>query len=728
MIKKKDLGFLRVTHLRGPNIWTYRPVIEVVVDIGALEDSPSNTLPGLYERLVAWLPGLVVHRCGVGEHGGFLERLREGTWAGHILEHVVLELQNLAGMRTGFGKTRSTGETGVYKMAFRTREEHVGRAALAAGRDLLMAAIDDTPYDVAANVAILKDLVDQHCLGPSTAHIVEAATERKIPSIRLTDGNLVQLGHGAAQRRIWTAETDRTSAIAESIASDKDLTKSLLKSCGVPVPEGSLVRSAEEAWEEAQDIGLPVVIKPYDGNHGRGVSLNLMTESDVVAAYQLASRKGDSKSVIVERFIAGDEHRILVVGKQVVAVAKGESLWVTGDGKSNIIELVDSQINTDPRRGSGEDSPLNALAPEKGAEIILELERQGMTAWSVPQAGQKVLIQPNGNVAFDVTDTIHPSVAHAAALAARVVGLDIAGVDLVCEDISRPLDEQRGAIIEVNASPGLLAHLKPANGEARPVGTAIIAHLFEAHEDGRIPIVGVTGTLGTSLISRLVGCLVNLTGIHVGVVSGQGMYLDQRQVVSGDCIKWDAGQRLLINRTLKTAVFESNARMILTEGLAYDKCQVGIVTDMEGAADLAEFYIRDADDMANVIRTQVDVILPQGVAVLNADNAAVAELAELCDGKVIFYAVDPDNEVVARQRAAGERTVFVRANYIVLASGTEETALLPLVALKPATAKYPASVLAAVAAAWALDVAPELLAAGLRTFDAAPKTSAPSAH
>jgi len=724
MTKKKDLGFLRVTHLRGPNIWTYRPVIEVVVDIGALEDSPSNTLPGLYERLVEWLPGLVVHRCGVGEHGGFLERLRDGTWAGHILEHVVLELQNLAGMRTGFGKTRSTGETGVYKMAFRTREEHVGRAALAAGRDLLMAAIDDTPYDVAANVAILKDLVDQHCLGPSTAHIVEAATERKIPSIRLTDGNLVQLGHGAAQRRIWTAETDRTSAIAESIASDKDLTKSLLKSCGVPVPEGSLVRSAEEAWEEAQDIGLPVVIKPYDGNHGRGVSLNLMTESDVVAAYQLASRKGDSKSVIVERFIAGDEHRILVVGKQVVAVAKGESLWVTGDGKSNIIELVDSQINTDPRRGSGEDSPLNALAPEKGAEIILELERQGMTAWSVPQAGQKVLIQPNGNVAFDVTDTIHPSVAHAAALAARVVGLDIAGVDLVCEDISRPLDEQRGAIIEVNASPGLLAHLKPANGEARPVGTAIIAHLFEAHEDGRIPIVGVTGTLGTSLISRLVGCLVNLTGIHVGVVSGQGMYLDQRQVVSGDCIKWETGQRLLINRTLKTAVFESNARMILTEGLAYDKCQVGIVTDMEGVEDLAEFYIRDADDMANVIRTQVDVILPHGVAVLNAENEAVAELAELCDGKVIFYAVDPDNEVVARHRAAGERTVFVRANYIVLADGAEETALLPLVALKPATAKYPASVLAAVAAAWALDVTPELLAAGLRTFDAAPKQSA----
>ncbi|MDL2355994.1 MAG: cyanophycin synthetase [Pseudomonadota bacterium] len=725
MINKKDLAFLRVTHLRGPNIWTYRPVIEVVIDIGALEELPSNLIPGLYERLVESLPGLVVHRCGVGSHGGFLERLREGTWAGHILEHVVLELQNLAGMRTGFGKTRSTGDAGVYKMAFRTREEHVGRAALAAGRALLLAAIDDTAFDLAAQVAILKELVDDHCLGPSTAHIVEAATERKIPALRLTDGNLVQLGHGAAQRRIWTAETDRTSAIAESIASDKDLTKSLLAACGIPVPEGSLVRSAEEAWEEAQDIGLPVVVKPYDGNHGRGVSLNLVTEADVVAAYHLASRKGDSKSVIVERYITGDEHRILVVGKQVVAVAKGESLWVTGDGVATVSALVDSQINTDPRRGSGEDAPLNALAPENGAEIILELERQGMTAWSVPQAGQKVLIQPNGNVAYDVTDTIHPSIAFAAALAARVVGLDIAGVDLVCEDIARPLEEQRGAIIEVNASPGLLAHLKPANGPARPVGTAIIAHLFAPEEDGRIPIVGVTGTLGTSLIAKLTGCLLQLTGKHVGVVSGQGMYLDHRQVVSGDCIKWEAGQRLLINRTLKAAVFESNARMILSEGLAYDKCQVGIVTDMEGIADLAEFYIRDADDMANVIRTQVDVILPHGVAVLNAENEAVAELSNLCDGKVIFYAIDPDNAIVARHRAAGERTVVVRGGAIVIADGADETVLLPLASLKASTARYPASLLAAVAAAWALDVSPELLAAGLRTFDATPKPSAP---
>jgi cyanophycin synthetase len=721
MTKKKDITFLRVTHLRGPNIWTYRPVIEAVLDIGELEDFPSNTLPGLYQRLTTWLPGLVEHRCGVGSRGGFLERLRDGTWSGHILEHVVLELQNLAGMRTGFGKTRGTGARGIYKMAFRTRDDLVGRAALEAGHDLLMAAINDTPFDLTARVAALQDLVDRHCLGPSTAHIVEAATERRIPSIRLTDGNLVQLGHGAAQRRIWTAETDRTSAIGESIASDKDLTKTLLASCGVPVPEGSVVRSAAEAWEQAQDIGLPVALKPRDGNHGRGVSLNLVTEADVAAAYAIASEEGDSSAVLVERFIPGNEHRVLVVGNQVVAAARGESLWVRGDGKSNILALCDSQINTDPRRGATEEFPLNPVLPQESEEILLDLKRQGLTPQSVPQRGQKVLIQLNGNVADDVTDQLHPSVVYAATLAARVVGLDIAGIDLVAEDISRPLEEQRGAIIEVNSSPGLLAHIKPASGQPRQIGTAIVGHLFGPGESGRMPLVGVTGTRGASLVARLVGCLVHLTGKHVGVANGEGLYLDQRQVTAGDCTGFDAGQRLLINRTVQAAVFESNARTILAEGLPYDRCSVGVVTDLGDAADLGEFYIRDQADLTNVVRSQIDVVLSDGAAVLNAADPAVVELAELCDGRVIFYAQDEHNGTMARHRAAGERIVFVREGRIVLAEGSAETPLLELAKIKPATARHPETVLAAVAAAWALEVPADLICAGLRTFDAAPR-------
>jgi cyanophycin synthetase len=720
MTKKKDIQFLRVTHLRGPNIWTYRPVIEAWLDIGELEDFPSNKLPGFNARLCAWLPGLVEHRCGVGERGGFLERLELGTWAGHILEHVVLELQNMAGMKTGFGKTRSTGEHGIYKMAFRTRDAVVGRAALEAGHRLLMAAINDEAFDMEGTVARLTELVDRYCLGPSTANIVDAATDRRIPSIRLTEGNLVQLGHGAAQRRIWTAETDRTSAIGESIASDKDLTKTLLASCGVPVPEGTLVRSAEAAWEEAQDIGLPVVVKPVDGNHGRGVTLNLMTEAEVTTAYAIAAEAGDSSAVLVERFIPGNEHRLLVVGKQVVAVARGESLWVTGDGVSNVIQLCDTQINTDPRRGETEEHPLGRVTPHD-SEILLDLKRQGLAPESVPQAGQKVLIQMNGNVSDDVTDLIHPEVAHVAALAARVVGLDIAGIDLVCEDISRPLEEQRGAIIEVNSSPGLLAHIKPASGQPRNVGAAIVSHLFAEGENGRIPIVGVTGTLGTSLIARLLGCLLNAAGKHAGVANGEGLYLDGREVQKGDCTGFAAGERLLINRNMEAAVFESNARSILAGGLPYDRCTVGVVTDMGDLASVDEFYVRDAEALATVVRSQVDVILSEGAAVLNAADPEVVKLAELSDGGVIFYAMDEANPVMVQHRAQGERAVFARNNHIVLAVGSEETTLLDLAKIKPATVKHPASVLAATAAAWALGLPHDLICGGLRAFDATPK-------
>ncbi|QJE01101.1 cyanophycin synthetase [Massilia forsythiae] len=718
MTNKKDIDILRVTHLRGPNIWTYRPVIEAWLDLGELEECPSNTLAGLYERLTGWLPGLVEHRCGVGERGGFLERLRDGTWCGHILEHVVLELQNLAGMKTGFGKTRSTADDGIYKMAFRTRDEVVGRAALKAGHALLMAAINDTAFDLPATVFELTELVDRFCLGPSTNSIVDAATERRIPAIRLTDGNLVQLGHGAAQRRIWTAETDRTSAIAESIASDKDLTKSLLASCGVPVPEGSLVRSAAAAWDEAQDIGLPVVVKPVDANHGRGVSLNLMTEADVHAAYAIASEEGESSAVLVERFVPGSEHRLLVVGQKVVAAARGESLWVSGDGISTIVQLCDSQINVDPRRGEAEEFPLSPVLPAESEENQLQLKRQGMTPQSIPAAGQKVLIQLNGNVADDVTDLVHPDVAYMAALAARIVGLDIAGIDLVCEDIGRPLLDQRGAIIEVNASPGLLAHIKPASGEARPVGAAIVEHLFADGESGRIPLVGVTGTTDAALAARLVGSVLHLAGKHVGVANREGLFLDRRQVDARDGTRFEAGQRLLINRTVQAAVFESNARTILESGLPYDRCRVGIVTDMGSIADVEHLYIRDRDALANVVRSQVDVVLSDGAAVLNAADPDVVELAGFSDGEVLFYAADETDATLRARRDAGHRVAFLRQRRIVLAQGAAESTLLALDKVSAQVADQPLAALAAAAAAWALDVPHDLICAGLRTFGA----------
>ena len=720
MTAQKNIDILRVQYLRGPNIWTYRPVIEAWLDIGSLEAHPSNTLPGFYERLTAQLPGLVEHKCSPGVRGGFLQRLQEGTWAAHIVEHVTLEIQNLAGMQTSFGKARQTSQTGVYKVAFRTRQEQVGRRALVAARDLVVAAINDTPYDLEAELSVLRDMVDSLCLGPSTSNIVDAATERKIPSIRLTDGNLVQLGYGIAQRRIWTAETDQTSAIAEEIASDKDLTKSLLKACGVPVPEGSLVNSAEEAWEAAQDIGLPVAIKPYDGNHGRGVALDLSDQASIAKAFHVAKQQSGG-SVIVEKFIPGNEHRLLVVGKRVIAAARGESAWVQGDGHSTVAQLVDLQLNTDPRRGTGEDAPLNVIDLRDNPEVALELERAGLHAQSVPAKDQRVLIQRNGNVAWDVTDEMHPSVAATAALAARVVGLDIAGVDMVMEDIRQPMKSQKGAVIEVNASPGLLSHIKPAIGTPRNVGKAIAEHLFAPDADGRIPIIGITGTHNTGRLARLIAWLVHISGKHVGLACSEGLYLDGRRVEASDCAHWEPSQRLLINRSVQAAVFENSSAMILGEGLAYDRCAVGVVTNIGWDESLRHFDIQDAEETFKVTRTQVDVVLPTGTAVLNASDPQVVKLAELCDGKVIFYALHADNPTLVAHRAAGERVVFVHNGEVVLAHHDEEIPLVPLHTLKPAKAAQPELVMAAVAAAWALNIPVELIAAGLRTFDSNPK-------
>ncbi|HEX4856249.1 MAG TPA: acetate--CoA ligase family protein, partial [Limnobacter sp.] len=433
---QKRLVILRTMWLDGPNIWTYRSCIEALVDIQELEQFPSNLLPGFNERLTAVLPGLSEHRCGIGEPGGFLLRLRDGTYAAHILEHVVIELHLLAGLDVGFGKARETSKSGVYKMVFRTPDPVVGMACLEAGVRLIHAAIENTEFDLQAEMKVIKHHCDMHGLGPSTQHILDAAYERRIPIIRLNDGNLAQLGHGNQQQRIWTAETSRTSAIAEGIAADKDLCKELLAQCGVPVPEGEFAKTAERAWEIAQDIGFPVVVKPVDGNQGRGVSLELSRKEDIEKAWALAWEESYS-GVIVEKFIRGAEHRILVVDYKVAAVSRGEVVCVTGDGRTHLQGLIDQQINTDPRRGDTEITPLDTVHIETNRVVKLEVERQGYSADSIIPDGKKVIIERNSNASEDVTDIIHPEIARLCCMAARVVGLDVAGIDLVCEHIDR---------------------------------------------------------------------------------------------------------------------------------------------------------------------------------------------------------------------------------------------------------------------------------------------------
>jgi cyanophycin synthetase len=718
----KDIQILRMNYLRGPNIWTYRPIIEALIDLGEMEDHPSNKIDGFNDRINGWLPGLVEHHCGVGHRGGFLTRLVGGTWMGHIMEHVSIELQLLAGARAEFGKAREISKRGIYKVVFRTEHEELGRESFLAARELVMAAANNKPFDITATVDHLKKIADLRCLGPSTACIVDAAVERKTPFIRLTEGNLVQLGYGSKQRRIWTAETDRTSAIAESISSDKDLTKRLLTQCGIPVPEGQIVKTADEAWEAAQDIGLPVVVKPLDGNRGWGVSLDVNTEEGVRTAWTAAEKEGSE--VLIERYVRGDEHRVLVVGDRVVAATRGETACITGDGLSTVEQLIDSQINTDPRRGIAEGFPLDLirLHTPRGEMSLLEIQRQGLTPDSVPEKGRVVVVQRNGNLNNDVTDLVHPEVSAVATLAARVIGLDIAGIDIVTQDISRPLEETKGAIIEVNAGPGLLMHVKPAVGQPRPVGKAIVEHLFGAHESGRIPVVGIVGSQQTTELSQLVAWLLHLSGKRTGLACKDGLYMDQQHLGKTDSRGFEASERLLINRALDAAVFETTPAHILDEGLAYDRCLVGIVTNMpETTATLIDKHdIQTPEQMRTVVRTQIDLVLPEGAAVLNADEQAVTTLAELSDGEVVYYAKAQDNATLMAHLRQSGRAVFCKDGHVILARGDQETQLfhldLELIARLLKDGLHISTLLAAVAAAWSLDIAPLLIRAGLKNF------------
>jgi cyanophycin synthetase len=710
-----DIRILEIRTLRGPNRWTYPQVIEALVDIGELEDYPSNTLPGFVDRLVAWVPNLAEHRCSYGEPGGFVRRLQEGTWPCHIMEHVTLELQNMAGMPGGFGKARETSRRGVYKVVVSAYQDDIARAALREARELLLAAIEDRAYDMAATMKRLRRMVDRLWLGPSTACIVEAAEQRRIPINRLNEGNLVQLGHGANQRRIWTAETDRTSAIAEGISKDKDLTKQLLASVGVPVPEGEFVRSPAQARAVAESLGFPVVVKPYDGNHGRGVCINLMSGDEVEAAYATALEEGSG--VLVERFIRGYEHRLLVVAGKMVAAARGDLAFVVGDGRQTIQQLIDSQLNSSPLRGAAEDSPLNPVRIDTAAR--LELARQGLDATSVLPEGQRVLIQRNGNVAIDCTAEVHPSTATLVALAARVVGLDIAGIDLVAEDISKPLAEQAGAVVEVNAGPGLLMHLKPAEGLPQPVGGAIVDHLFPPGDAGRIPIVGVAGHHGTTEVARLVAHLLRATGKRLGVATRDGLSVGTRTIHRGDSTGWDAARGLLMNRSVEAAVFENPPRIMAEQGLAYDRCLVGVVTSLDREAAFEDLCIEAGDPMWGVLRTQVDVVLPEGTAVLNGDDEQVADMGRLCDGHVILYGRDGSAPAIVAHRGTGRRATFARGSDLVLADSREEIVLAGLLATGDAQAILPAA-----AVAWALSFSPEAIRAGIESYHAGEATRA----
>jgi len=707
--------------LRGPNQWASFPVLEVMVDLGRLEDFPSHTLPGFNDRIMAWLPTMIEHRCSIGERGGFFQRLRTGTWMGHVLEHVTLELQSLAGSIVGYGRARETATRGVYWVVIEYKEEAFAIEALHTAHRLLQAAIDDTPFDVAAEVARLRKVLLAEQLGPSTRSIVNAAVARGIPVRRLNDGSLVRLGQGAKQRRIVAAETDQTSAIAEAIAQDKDLTRSLLAEAGIPVPEGRVVSDAADACAVADEIGTPVVVKPRDGNQGRGVSVNLTAREEIERAWQIARAEGDE--VVVERYVPGGDYRLLVIGGKMAAAAHRRPPIVIGDGLSTVRQLVD-RVNEDPRRCGGHSCSLSPIEIDEVALAVLA--DQGLEPASIPEHERTVFLRTNANLstggtAEDVTDIVHPAVAALAVEAARVIGLDIAGIDVIADDIAVPLETQHGAIIEVNAGPGLRMHLEPAAGTPRDVGAAIVDTLFAPGDDGRIPVAAVTGTNGKTTVVRLLSHLAATGGGTVGTTCTEGVFIGARQIDSGDCSGPKSARRVLAHPSVTTAVLETARGGILREGCGFDFCDVAVVTNIGAGDHLGIDGIDTPERLAWVKGAIVAAVRPgKGTAVLNAADPLVVGMKKWCKGQVVYFALDPAHPLIVEHLAQGGLAATVRDGWIVLCDGPRETRLahldrVPLVH-RGLVSFQVENVLAAAAAAWRLGVPLELVRLGLESF------------
>ncbi len=636
-----------------------------------------------------------------------------------LLERLTLSLQQQAGCSVEFGRTIATATRGVFQVAVEYSEEDVGRLALALAHECCTSLLTQAAFDLEAAIARLRELDEDIRLGPSTGAIVAAAVARDIPFRRLTDGSLVQFGWGSRQRRIQAAESDSTDAIAETIAQDKDLTKMLLRDAGVPVPEGRPATSADEAWETAQALGGRVVVKPRDGNQGKGVAVNLSTREEVLAAWETA--RAISDEVIVERYLPGEDFRLLVVGDRLVAAAHREPPRVTGDGVRTIRELIED-VNRDPCRSDGHATSLTRIRLDDIARSVLAA--QGFTPDSIPAAGTRVTLRHNANLstggsANDVTDEVHPEVAARAVEAAQAVGLDICGVDVVCESVRYPLERQGGGIVEVNAAPGLRMHLQPSSGKGRAVGEAIIDAMFAPGENGRIPVVAVTGTNGKTTTVKLIAHILAQTGRRVGMTGTDGVFVAGQQIDSGDCSGPRSARSVLMHPDADAAVLETARGGLLREGLAFDRCDVAVVTNIGAGDHLGMNHIETVEQLAAVKQVIVQHVALHGTAVLNAADPLTAGMASVCPGRVCFFASDGTHPVLAAHREAGGRVVFRDSDMIVAAEGSSMQAL-PLAEI-PLTAGgliafQIENVMAAMGAAWALGIEWSVIRSALCSF------------
>jgi cyanophycin synthetase len=661
-----------INAMRGPNYWSIRrhKLIVMVLDLEEMEELPSNKIEGFSDRLKMMFPSMYSHRCSVGEPGGFFQRVEEGTWMGHVIEHIALEIQTLADMDTGFGRTRGYGEKGVYNVVFSYIEENVGRYAAKASVDICKALISGDSYDLEADIQRMREIREDERLGPSTGSIVEEAEARGIPWIRLNKYSLCQLGYGANQKRIQATVTSETSSIGVELACDKEDTKYLLEQAEVLVPRGDIIGRESSLEEACRYVGFPLVVKPVGGNHGRGITVNIKNYEDALVAFHAA--KNVSSKVIIEKYITGEDYRLLVINNVLVAAAKRTPANVVGDGKSTIKELVD-EVNKDPRRGYGHENVLTKITINDLTKTIIAAK--GYTEDSVPNQGEIVILKDTANLstggtAEDVTDIVHPSNVSMAERISKIIDLDICGIDIMTTDISKPLEETGGAVLEVNAGPGFRMHLAPTTGLPRNVAAPVVDKLFPQQSNtGRIPIIATTGTNGKTTTTRLIAHMAKMKGYRVGYTTSDGVYIQNRLLMKGDCTGPASAEFVLKDPTVNFAVLECARGGLLRAGLGFKKCDVGIVTNV--AADhLGLKGIHTVEQLAKVKGVIPETVLPDGYAILNADDDLVYEMRRSINCNLALFSMDEENPRIKALQKLGGITAVYENGYVTLCRGT----------------------------------------------------------
>ncbi|PSR19841.1 cyanophycin synthetase [filamentous cyanobacterium CCP3] len=721
------MRILKTQTLRGPNYWSirYPNLILMRLDLEDLADRPSDQIPGFYEALAETLPSLIEHFCSPGHRGGFLSRVRQGTYMGHIIEHVALELQTMAGMPVGFGRTRAVADPGVYQVVFEYQNEQAGRYAARAAVRLCNSLVETGHYpkeELEQDLADLTEFRLDAALGPSTEAIVRAAETQDIPWMQLSTRAMIQLGYGRYQQRVQATLSSKTSILAVELASDKEGTKQILRNAGVPVPRGTVIYYLDELENAIEDVGgYPIVVKPLDGNHGRGITIDIDTYEAAEEAYEAA--KDVSKGVIVERFYRGRDHRVLVVNGRVIAVAERVPAHVVGDGKSTIEQLIDI-TNQDPRRGVGHDNLLTRIEVDRTTWQLLD--RKGYSLETVLPEGEVCYLRATANlstggIAIDRTDDIHPDNIWVAERIAKTIGLDIAGIDVVTTDISKPLREVDGVIVEVNAAPGLRMHVCPSVGIARNVAEPILSMLFPPGTPARVPIVAITGTNGKTTTTRLTAHIFKQTGQMVGYTTTDGIYIGDNMVEPGDTTGPQSAQVILQDPTVEVAVLETARGGILRSGLAFRDCDIGVVLNV--AADhMGLGDIETLEDMAHLKSVVAEAVRPSGYAVLNADDPLGAAMAQRVKSQVAYFSMDPHNELVRKHSQQGGLAAVYEQGYLSILKGDwllriEQAEKVPLTMGGKAPFQI-ANALAASLAAFAQGVDIGCIRQALHTFEA----------